>query len=331
MKDVAVTIYRRSEDLPTMEYKSFFHGKSLFALYEQTPRHVPYMAVATDADGKVLCNMLAVVRHRFSVFPPYIYRHCRIHGEGDYHHNDKRTEEAGYPKGELFGLVLSRLTKELQGKVLYFEFSHISTKMFGYKQFRTAGYFPVHWMSIHNSLHSKAPEERLGRKTKRYIEDGYKKGVETKEVEGDEEFAAFSELMHRHNILKPKRYIPGDIFFRGLKDSGSGKLFITKYKGMTIGCCACVYSDGNAYLWYAAFRRKSFIRLHPDTMTIWHAIRHAYNNGYGHIFFMDVGLPFSKNPFREFILRFGGKPASTFRWFRISVRWLNAMACWMYR
>ena len=71
MKDVAVTIYRRSEDLPAIEYKSFFHGKSLFALYEQTPRHVPYMAVATDADGKVLCNMLAVVRHRFSVFPPY--------------------------------------------------------------------------------------------------------------------------------------------------------------------------------------------------------------------------------------------------------------------
>lgn len=329
MRDVTVTIYSCSEDLPSMEYKSFFHGKSLFTLYEQTPRHAPYMAVATDADDNVLYNMLAVVRYRFSVLPPYIYQHCRINGEGDYHCDEAERDD--YPPNELFGLVLNRLTKELQGKVLYFEFSHISTKMFGYKQFRAAGYFPVHWMSIHNSLHSKAPEERLGRKTLRHIEESHRKGVKTTVVANDDELADFMELMHSHNILKPKRYIPDKVFFKGLRDNGSGKLFITKYNETTIGCCACVYSGKDAYLWYAAFKRKSFIRLHPDTMTIWHAIKYAYDNGYRHIFFMDVGLPFSKNPFREFILRFGGKPASTFRWFRISIKWLNDIARWMYR
>ena len=47
--------------------------------------------------------------------------------------------------------------------------------------------------------------------------------------------------------------------------------------------------------------------------------------------FMDVGLPFSKNPFREFILRFGGKEQSTYRWFRFSIRWVNKLLRWLYR
>jgi hypothetical protein len=44
-----------------------------------------------------------------------------------------------------------------------------------------------------------------------------------------------------------------------------------------------------------------------------------------------VGLPFRKNTFRDFILRFGGKPVSTFRWFRCSIRWINSLLKWIYR
>jgi hypothetical protein len=46
---------------------------------------------------------------------------------------------------------------------------------------------------------------------------------------------------------------------------------------------------------------------------------------------MDVGLPFRKNSFREFILSFGGKPVSTVRWFRCSIRWINGLLSWIYR
>jgi hypothetical protein len=46
---------------------------------------------------------------------------------------------------------------------------------------------------------------------------------------------------------------------------------------------------------------------------------------------MDVGLPFQKNPFREFILRFGGKEQSTYRWFRFGIRWINRLLTWLYR
>lgn len=324
MKELVTTIYQHSGDLPDMEYHNFFHSKSLFMLYEQTPRQKPYMAVVRTSDGRVVGHLLAVVRQRASVFPPYIYRHCRIMGEGEY------TGDA-HDAGFFFAEAIRTLTRELHGRILYIELSHLSQKMFGYGQLRRYDYFPVHWMSIHNSLHSHAPEERLSEKMLHRIESAYAKGVITREAEGETELKACCKLLREHNLFKPKRYIPDDSFFCALITSGHGRLFVTVYKDIIIGCCVCAYSEDNAYLWYAAFRRKTFIMLHPDLLTIWHAIRDAYGRGCAHIEFMDVGLPLRKNPFREFILSFGGKPISTYRWFRFSPSWLNNFLSWIYR
>ena len=150
-------------------------------------------------------------------------------------------------------------------------------------------------------------------------------------VSTEEDFKAFSKLLRHHNILKPKRYIPDNVFFRQMMEGGNGRLFVTKYHGKVIGCSACAYSQGNAYLWYSAFRRKTYMHLHPDVLTIWDTMKDAYDRGYQHMCFMDVGLPFSKNPFREFILRFGGKKQSTYRWFRCSIKWVNKLLAWIYR
>jgi len=45
---------------------------------------------------------------------------------------------------------------------------------------------------------------------------------------------------------------------------------------------------------------------------------------------MDVGLPFRKHGYRDFVLRFGGKQSSTRRWFRISWPWLNNLLVKFY-
>ena len=186
-------------------------------------------------------------------------------------------------------------------------------------------------MSIHNSLHSRLPEERITEKMQQRIDNAYARGVTTGEVESDEDFKAFSKLLRQHHWFKPKRYIPDNQFFVEAAKTDSCRLFITKYQQHVIGCSACVYSQGDAFLWYAAFRRKTYVMLHPDTLTIWHTIKYAHKNGYNHINFVDVGLPFRKNSFREFILSFGGKPVSTVRWFRCSIRWINALLSWIYR
>lgn len=324
MKGLTTTIYRNTEGMPELEDHNFFHSRRLFEICRVTARQKPYMVVVTDDTGRVLSHLLAITRYRTFLFPPFLLIHCRILGEGVYN-NDK------YPQDLLFGEMLSALTQRLNKRTLYIEVSNLSQKMTGYKQLRQQGYFHVHWMSIHNSLHSHAPEERITEKLQKRIDHARQRGVVTNVVSTESDFQAFSKLLRKHNLLKPKRYVPEDTFFKRIIDNKSGRLYVTKYKQKVIGCSAVVYSEGNAYLWYSAFRRKTYLHLHPDVMTIWDTMQDAYQQGFQHMCFMDVGLPFRKNPFRDFILRFGGKEQSTYRWFRCSIKWVNKLLTWLYR
>ena len=324
MKGITTTIFTRLEDLPAVSDDNFFHSRELFAISAKTPRMKPYMVVCTDESGIIHSQLLAIVRYHASILPPYFFMHCRVMGEGEYAQSEWRKED-------LFGEMLQAITKKMSNKTLYIEFSHLTQKTFAHKWFRQQGYFPVHWMSIHNSLHSRLPEERINEKMQQRIDNAYARGVTTGEVANDEDFKAFTQLLRQHHWFKPKRYIPDNQFFLEAAKTDSCRLFITKYQQHVIGCSACVYSQGDAFLWYAAFRRKTYVMLHPDTLTIWHTIKYAYENNFNHINFMDVGLPFRKNSFREFLLSFGGKPVSTVRWFRCSIRWINALLSWIYR
>ena len=325
MSKLNTQIYTSNDELPEgLAGTDFFHSATLFRLCRQTPRHRPYMVVVEQEGQGIVAQLLALVRYRSSWFPPYFYMHCRIYGEGVY------AKSALQQKDELFGMMLDMLTHHIGRRVLYIEVSNLSQKMFGYKAFRQSGYFPVRWMSIHNSLHSRTPEERISERMRQRIDDAYARGVTTTMAEGEEDFKALTKLLRHHNWLKPKRYVPPDEFFKGIGIE-DGRLFVTKYHGHVIGCSVVVYSQQQAYLWYSAYRRKSFALLHPAETTIWHAIKDAHRRGYEHIFFLDVGLPFRKNPFREFILRFGGKPVSTYRWFRISLGWANSLCSWFFR
>lgn len=325
MNELTTTIYRNTKDLPALDDSNFFHSSRLFEISRQASRQKPYMVVVTNGEGRLVSHMLGIVRYRTFLFPPFLLIHCRVLGEGVYYHDED------YPRDQLFGMMLESLTRLLNNRTLYIEVSNLRQKMTGYRQLKQQQYFPVNWMSIHNSLHSHAPEERITEKLQKRIDNARTKGVTTNEVTSEEDFKAFSKLLRKHNLLKPKRYIPDDLFFRKIMEGDDGRLFVTKYHQRVIGCAAVVYSEENAYLWYSAFRRKSYMTVHPDVMTIWDTMQDCYQRGFQHMCFMDVGLPFSKNPFRDFILRFGGKEQSTFRWFRFSIRWVNRLLKWFYR
>ena len=331
-EQLRTVVYSRADDLPEgLMEDNFFHSRRLFVLGQQTPRHKPYMVVVHGDGNRVEAQMLAMVRYRSSWFPPYLYVHCRVLGEGMFR------ADSTLPHNDLFAMMLRQLTSKLGRRMLYIEVSNLSQKMFGYKTFRECGFFPVRWMSIHNSLHSRPPAERIGQRKKKRIEHALQRGVVSSEVTTEHDFNDFMRLLHHHNLLKPKRYIPHERFFRGIMEKYDGRLFVTHFHDHIIGCSAVVYSgrhedmQNNAYLWYAAFRRKSFAWLHPDEATIWNAITDSHQRGYDHICFLDVGLPFRKNRFRDFILSFGGKPTSTYRWFRCSIGWVNSMLSWFYR
>lgn len=317
-----VTIHTDTTTLPTLPEGSYFHSRELMELCLRTPRHKPYMVVVTDDDGEVVAHLLAVERYRYIWMLPLLHRHVRILGEGIY--RDK-------PDNMLFSMMIHALTRRLSNRSMYMEVSHLSQKMFGYAPLRAEGYSPVKWMNVHNSLHSKTPEERIMPRQLEHVTQAIERGVETHEVKTDEDFKAFTKLMRRHYWLKLRRYLPDNAFFKGMMDEGYCKILLTTYKGKTVGCSVMVYSEGDAYLWYTASRRKSYASLHPNGVTFWNSIRQAHKDNCQHIRFMDVGLPFRRNPYRDFILSFGGKEVSTLRWFRISFRWLNKLASWLWR
>lgn len=323
IEDIRIDIITHSEDLPEMTCRSFFHSRDLFEILEKTRAQQPYMVVATK-EGKVIAHLMAILRRRGSLIPPYLFSQGRIYGEGDY--------EEGVDKEHVFQLILSELTKLFKRKLcLYIEFSDLSTKMFGYKIFRKERYFPVQWMEVHNSLHSMPPIERLNDKMKERITHIQQQGVIFKQVEDREELKAFYRMLHRFFSLKVRRYLPPERLFFEMANNEHCRLFVTRYKEKVIGGCACIYYNNNAYLWYLASRKRRYPLQHPDTATIWGAIQYAYEQQFRHIYFMDVGLPFKNSQYREFILNFGGKEVSTYRWFKFTISCINSIIGWLYR
>lgn len=324
MESISVKIVSRSEDLPQMTCRNFFHSAELFKMLEQTPGNSPYMVFVHDGNNRVLSHLLATIRRRGTFLFPFAYTQGRIYGEGEY--------EDDADKDELFQLMLRAITRKFVRKLcLYIEFSDLTSKMFGYRHFRQNDYFPVRWMQIHNSLHSKTPRERISNKLMRRIENVYKAGIETREAVTDGEISDFCKMLRNYYRFKVQRFIPRKQLFEHIGNSENGKVYITQKKNKIIGGCAIVYSRNNAYLWYIASRRKSFAKLHPNLVTVWNALQTSYEKKLDHLYFMNVGLPFRRNIYRDFILRFGGKPVSTYRWFRSSIGWVNKLLKWVYR
>ncbi len=330
---VKVTIYTETDGLPALATNNIFHSRQLMDICRQTPHMRPYMAVVSDDEGHTRAQLLAIERSRHSWLPPFYFRHVSIMGEGVYADEQQPTATPldNGSRNMLFSMMLDALTKRLQNRTLFIEVTNLKQKMFGYAPLRATGFFPVKWMRVHNSLHSKTPEERITKRQLQRVNNACLKGIESHVVSTPDDFRRFVRLLRRHNWLKPRRFVPDDAFFRQMNAEGLSRTLVTTYKGKTVGCSMYVYSEGDAYMWYSASRRKSYARLHPNAVTYWETIRYAHRDGCQHIHFMDVGLPFRRNPYRDFILSFGGKEVSSYRWFRISIRWVNKLASWLWR
>ena len=111
MQNIRVSIISNSKELPQMTCNNFFHSVELFGIIERSSAQSPYMAVATTDEGIVVAHMLATIRRRGSLMPPYLFTQGRIHGEGDY-------EPTCIDKEKVFGMMLKAITQtkvRLQG------------------------------------------------------------------------------------------------------------------------------------------------------------------------------------------------------------------------
>ena len=201
--------------MPHLLEGDFFHSLELFQILEKTPGITPFMAVATQ-ENKVVGQMLFILYHRKSLFPPYLYTHAHAYGEGFYAPDAEQNA--------IFPLLLRSLTIHLHKRLcFYIEFSRMSKKMLGYREFKKLGYVPIAWQEIHNSLHSKLPQERLSDKQIAMIEKMKKKGIRCREATSPEDIHRYHQLLKNYYRLKLRRFVPDETFFQKLSTSSNAR------------------------------------------------------------------------------------------------------------
>lgn len=323
-----LTTYYRGSQVPELPGTNTFHSTELFHIYEATPGYTPVLIVAS-VDGRPVAKLLAAIRRSVRLFPPGIIKRCEVYGTGEYF--DESTDREA-----IFGDMLQRLTDEALRNSFLIEFRNLDNAMFGYKTFKQNHYFAINWLRVRNSLHSLGKvEERFSPSRIRQVKKGLKNGAQIQEAHTLEEIRGFAHMLYHVYSFKVRRHFPSIEFFHQLEThlvrGQQNKIFIVTYKGKIIGGSACVYSDDTAYLWFSGGMRKTYALQYPGILAVWKALCDAKERGYRHLEFMDVGLPFHRHGYREFVLRFGGKQTSTRRWFRFRWKWLNRILMLIYR
>ena len=322
-----LTTYYRGNQVPDLPGTNTFHSTELFHIYEATPGYTPLLIVASE-NGVPVAKLLAAVRRSMRIFPPDIIKRCEIYGTGEYF-------EGASDKEAIFSDILQRLTDEALRNTFLVEFRNLDNAMFGYKAFRDNHYFAINWLRVRNSLHNvEKAEDRFSPSRIRQIKKGLKNDAQVREIHTAEEIKAFAHMLHHVYSAKIRRHFPNMDFFEQLEKqmtkSQQARIFIVTYKEKIIGGSACIYSDDCAYLWFSGGMRKTYALQYPGILAVWKALHDAKERGYRHLEFMDVGLPFRKHGYREFVLRFGGKQISTRRWFRFRWEWLNRVLIKIY-
>nr|WP_302829399.1 GNAT family N-acetyltransferase [uncultured Bacteroides sp.] len=322
-----LTTYYRGSQVPELPGTNTFHSTELFRIYEATPGYTPLLIVASEA-GKPIAKLLAAIRKSVRLFPPGIIKRCEIYGTGEYFDNQADREA-------IFSDMLQRLTDEALREAFLIEFRNLDNAKFGYKAFRENHYFAINWLRVRNSLHLVTQaEEWFSPSRIRQIKKGFKNGAKVSEAHTAKEIRDFAHMLHKVYSAKIRRHFPSRDFFQQLEKqmmkSRQSRIFIVTYKDKIIGGSACIYSDESAYLWFSGGMRKTYALQYPGILAVWYALHDAKQRGYRHLEFMDVGLPFRKHGYRDFVLRFGGKQISTRRWFHFKWEWLNRMLIKMY-
>lgn len=313
---IKLTSYYHGKDIPELPGYNTFHSKELFLVYEEANGYTPILIVASE-ENRPVAKLLAVLRKQTYFLSPLLGKRCEVYGTGEYLDNT-------IDKESVFGEMLEHLTNEALRHSSLIEFRNLENAMDGYKYFRANNYFAINWLKVRNSLHSvEKAEDRFSGSRVKQIKKGLLNGAVVQEAISEDDIQEFSRMLHKFYSFRVRRYFPSLQFFKLLNkrliSEKRAKIYIVKYKGKIIGGSTCVFSGDNAYLWFSGGMTKRYSYQYPGVLAVWIALKDAKEQGYRHLEFVDVGLPFQKHGYRNFVLPFGGKQSSTRRWFRF--RW----------
>lgn len=326
-----LTTYYHGKDIPELPGKNTFHSKELFLIYEATPGYTPLLIVATE-DGRPVARLLAAIRKAKKWLPSSLVKHCVVYSEGEFLDESLSTNKE--KAEEVFGDMLEHLTQEASRSCVLIEFRNLNNSMFGYR-FPYQRLFPSQLVAG-TQFAAQYGKDRRPVQSVAYASDK-KRTQEWSQSRGSTYRGRDTRFLTdaAQDLFLPHTQIfPGQRFFRHMNNmlikGQQAKIFVVKYKEKIIGGSVCIYSGDDAYLWFSGGMRKTYALQYPGVLAVWKALEDAHQRGFRHMEFMDVGLPFRKHGYRDFVLRFGGKQSSTRRWFRVNWSWLNKLLVKFY-
>lgn len=329
-----LTSYYRGSQVPDLPGHDTFHSTALFHIFEGTPGCNPILLTLSD-NGVVLAKMLAVVQRIVRFVPFYVIRRCVAYGPGEYFCADDQREV-------LLNEMLQELTNYARRMNCFvIEVRNLPTPLSGYASFKQNIFFPVNWLRVRNVFSDNQDiEQFFSPSRRRQVKRALESGAVTGNAQTEEEISEFALMLKRNYQSKIRKHFPAIEFFQqiqqGIKDVNIGeswqrfRIIIVKHQERIIGGCVCIYSGDTAFVWFSGGMNKTHLRQHPSVMAIWQALKNAQAAGYKYLEFMDVGTPFRKHGYRDFVLRFGGEQISTRRWFRFRWKWLNKLYSRLY-
>lgn len=330
---IKLTSYYRGSYVPNLPGNDTFHSTALFHIFEGTPGCHPLLLTVSD-EGTILSKMLVVVQRIVRFIPFYSIRRCVSYGTGEYFCPDDQRET-----------LLSEMLKEVKRYAnrmgcFVIEVRNLQAPLSGFGIFRQEQFFSVNWLRVRNSFDDLAIEQSFSTSRRRQVRIGLKNGAVVETADTEEDINEFGRMLKRNYLSKIRKHFPAIEFFhqiqKGIKDVHIGeswqsfKIFIVKYHQKIIGGCVCIYSGSSAFVWFSGGMNKTYLRQYPSVLAVWKALTDAKERGFKHLEFMDVGTPFRKHGYRDFVLRFGGEQISTRRWFQFRWRWLNKLCLWFY-
>lgn len=320
-----ITTYYQYDRIPDFGEGALFHSREFFELIGNTPGYEPRMFVAYENEcyvGRLLCVL------RKSWLPIPFARRCTVYDCGDYVVSSEESNR-------IFDELLSYMTLSLKEEVSLFEFRNLRSGMFGYKSFVMNGYFPIRWLSIRNQVHNNQMDRWLTASRRRQIQRALQAGVQMRVARTETEKSAAYKMLKAFYASKWHKNLPDEAFFTTIvkqtAEQHLGHVIQVIYREKVIGVAVCLYSGSSSYLFYSGGMRKTYPHLYPGVMAVWFALLDARYEGKRYLEFIDVGMPYRKYGFRDFVLRFGGQQRSTRRWYRFEWGWLNRIACFFYR
>jgi hypothetical protein len=321
-----ISTYTSSKNLPGTKGENTFHSEALFRVYEAAKGFTPIYFVA-KRNQKIVARLLAIRLCTFHFFKVPLIHKVYIFGNGEYF--EDKIEEA-----DLFGEFLPYITKQLHNHASVIEFRNLSKGLFAYKYFRKNYYFPINWLCVRNSLHSDKLWDRISDSRKRQIKKGLNYGAQISEAKNMDEIHQLYRLLRKNYSAKFIRTLPSLSFFTYYFEQNElkplFKTFLVKYRDNIIGASIVICSKKDMHILYSGGLSKSYYKLHPGVLAVWGAMEYGKKNNFQHLEFMNVGVPFRRHGYRQFISLFGGKQTSTRRWYRIKWKFLNKIAAKIY-